>query len=386
MNNETIRTGEDTIHLENGTTVEFKGYYLHNKPYYGKIKKYKNNELIMEGGFTCLNGNPTYDENNYNGEIKEYEDGKILHKGRYRYEGAGGIVLPEGEHVYYHDNGRVKRIEPYNKYGKLSGVMQKYDRDGKLEFEGKLIDGQGSGIYYNNDYNDKRKWYEGGIVFSEGSRTRLGNNFFDSHYIDDVYPSGYGKQYNRDGKLKFEGKYSYGRRNGYGKAYDGNGNLILEGEFINNHFTNGYLKEYDDIGNVIKEGEYKNGRFNGRIKHYSSRTGKLIFEGEGTKMDFLFTGRVKKYNDNGNLTFEGTYVDDKRNGYGKAYDGNGNLIFEGAYLENRSYDGKRYTYNSEGQLIKTETIENGEVVQQTNYISNENKINLGSQNNGLGKK
>ena len=71
--------GKETINLEDGIKVEFEGYYLHNKPYYGKIKKYKNNELIMEGGFTCLDGNPTYDERNYNGDITEYKNGNILH-------------------------------------------------------------------------------------------------------------------------------------------------------------------------------------------------------------------------------------------------------------------------------------------------------------------
>ena len=42
---------------------------------------------------------------------------------------------------------------------------------------------------------------------------------------------GKGKEYYKNGKLKFEGEYLNGKRNGKGKEYDSNGHLIFEGEY-----------------------------------------------------------------------------------------------------------------------------------------------------------
>ena len=41
------------------------------------------------------------------------------------------------------------------------------------------------------------------------------------------------KEYDRNGKLEYEGEYLNGKRNGKGKEYDSNGELIFEGEYLN---------------------------------------------------------------------------------------------------------------------------------------------------------
>ena len=41
------------------------------------------------------------------------------------------------------------------------------------------------------------------------------------------------KEYEKYGKLYFEGEYLNGKRNGKGKEYDYNGNLEFEGEYLN---------------------------------------------------------------------------------------------------------------------------------------------------------
>ena len=95
-----------------------------------------------------------------------------------------------------------------------------------------------------------------------------------------------------------------------------------------------------------------------------------------------------EFNDTGEVIFLGKYENGKRNGEGRVYNSNRQVIFHGEYHENLPYRGEKYTYNSEGRLIKREKIENKEVLQQNNDINNENKINLESQNEnkGLGKK
>ena len=55
---------------------------------------------------------------------------------------------------------------------------------------------------------------------------------------------GKGKEYDIDGKLKFEGEYYNGERNGDGKEYHYNGELRFEGEYIKGKKWNGNVKEY----------------------------------------------------------------------------------------------------------------------------------------------
>ena len=101
------------------------------------------------------------------------------------------------------------------------------------------------------------------------------------------------KEYFED-KLTFEGDYKNDKRNGYGKEYDKDGNLIFEGEYLNGQRWNGKGKELLNMNKRIEfEGEYLN--------------------------DKRWNGKIKEYDDKGNL-FEGEYLNGKRNGYGKKYD------------------------------------------------------------------
>jgi len=103
--------------------------------------------------------------------------------------------------------------------------------------------------------------------------------------------NGKGKEYYKDGKLKFEGEYLNGKRNGKGKDYNYFGKLEFEGEYLNGE-RNGKGKEYNDNGKLEFEGEYLNGERN---------------------------GKGKKYNYYGELEFEGEYLNGKRNGKCKLF-------------------------------------------------------------------
>ena len=88
----------------------------------------------------------------------------------------------------------------------------------------------------------------------------------------------------------FEGGYLNGKRNGKGKEYYFNGKLMFEGEYSFDNKYNG--KGYDVNGNIIYE--LKNG-----------------------------SGKVKEYGYSGILEFEGEYLNGKKNGKGKEYDWDG---------------------------------------------------------------
>ena len=67
-----------------------------------------------------------------------------------------------------------------------------------------------------------------------------------------------GKEYDYDGKLKFEGEYLNGKP-WKGKAYHYNGDVRYLGEYYNGKRWNGNIKirKYSDI---IYEGKYSNGK------------------------------------------------------------------------------------------------------------------------------
>ena len=54
--------------------------------------------------------------------------------------------------------------------------------------------------------------------------------------------------------MKFDGEFFANERNGKGKEYDNNGKLIFEGEYSYRKILKG--KEYDKEGKLIFEGDY----------------------------------------------------------------------------------------------------------------------------------
>lgn len=72
--------------------------------------------------------------------------------------------------------------------------------------------------------------------------------------------SNYGKLYNDDGSLHYEGELKGGVPNGRGKAYN-NGILFLDGNFKDGEIDlNGYTKTYWENGKLMFDGYYKDGK------------------------------------------------------------------------------------------------------------------------------
>ena len=223
------------------------------------------------------------------------------------------------------------------------------------------------------------------------------------------------KEYNKYGKLIFEGEYLNGKRNGKGKEYydydemllvkpdyltrrvkeyNKSGDLIFEGEYLNNYKLkgreyinrrlsyegdylynlkwngkgyneygdiiyeldngNGVIKEFNSEGVFIFEGEYFNGKRNGEGKEYYAD--KLVFEGE--YFNGQRNGKGKEYNEKGAIEFEGEYLNGERNGTGKEYDIYDQLIYDGEFLNGKRHGkGKEYYANKlvyEGEFLNGE--------------------------------
>ena len=75
--------------------------------------------------------------------------------------------------------------------------------------------------------------------------------------------NGNGKEFNFYGNL-IRGEFKNGKLNGKGKEYDNNGRLKFEGQFKNGK-RHGKGKEFQWDGKMIFEGEFKNGE---RVKKW----------------------------------------------------------------------------------------------------------------------
>ena len=231
------------------------------------------------------------------------------------------------------------------------------------------------------------------ILVSEGFgyEYKLNSNIiiFEGYYLNGE-KNGKGKEYNEDGKIKFEGEYLKGKII-EGKEYDNYGNIIIRIE-------NGKIIEYYSNGNIKFKGTFFNGRkWNGKgydvtgneifeikkgkgiWKEYD-KYGILKFEGEfinGKK-----NGKGNEYFDDGLIRYEGNYINGKRSGLGKEYY-NDDIIFDGNYKNGLRWNGKGY--NSTDKTIYE--IKNGEGFgkeynyDKTYFIGNY----LNGEKNGAGK-
>ena len=135
--------------------------------------------------------------------------------------------------------------------------------------------------------------------------------------------NGKGKEYDSDGKSKFEGEFLNNKKYN-GKGFDEYTNIIYE--LKNGGKVIEYYNFYDEL---FFEGEYLNGEKNGKGKECNNN---CIIRLEGEYLNGLRNGKGKEYDYDCNLIFEGEYFNGKRNGTGKEYNKEGNLIFEGVYF------------------------------------------------------
>ena len=207
-NGEKIGKGKE--YYQNGK-LRFEGEYLNGKKWNGKVYD--------------SNGNLAFEIKDGNGKGKEY----------YSY----GNLKFEGEYI----NGEKK--------GKI------FSREGYLEFEGEYINGEKKGKEYNRlgklrfegEYLNGEKWNG-----KEYSFNMVGIKY-EKEIINGIVCNV--KVYDKDGNFDFEIK----DRNGKGKLYnDYTGNLEYEGEF-SDLIQNGQGKEYDDEGKLKFEGIFLNGKW-----------------------------------------------------------------------------------------------------------------------------
>ena len=323
-----------------GRYIEYTNYPKQGKKY-GKEFDVFTDRLLYEGEFLNGERNGTGKEYDLFKKIKfegEYINGKRHGKGK-EYSGYGNTIF-EGNYLQ----------------GKRNGNGIESDEDnGELIFKGRYKDNRR--IILNNELQYyKVKEYDGNILRFEGDYDGEGKRII-------------GREYSKDEKLIFEGKYCKGKKlegkeffyknnlidnlfigeynNGKkwkGKIYNLDGDILYE---INNGESSCFMESDFDNG-IIYLGEYKDGEKNGKGKEYNEHF-KLIYEGEFKNGLRNWIG--KEYDDKGNFIFEGKYEE------GKRFEGkekNSIIVFNGVYYNGNKMKGKLYKRDKleyEGQFL-----------------------------------
>ena len=349
------KKGKGKEYVINTNILIFEGKYK-NKKRNGKGREYFiNGKLKSEGNYLKGKKNGVFKEYYLNGEIKfegEYLNGNKI-KGKEYDENKNLITEID-------NNGKIKKYFHYKDYNvyechlifegefinnnKIKG--KEFHINGNIKFDGEFLNGlRWNGKIYNDksefegEYINGKKFIKGkeyADYFDNSYYNREITNFKEYNYEDRFLFSvekGRVKEYYKNGNIKFEGEYLYGRRlNGTMYNYEGK----IEFEF---KYGKGEGKEYDEDGNIIYNGQYLYGEKNGKGREYSY-SGDLIYEGEF--MDGKRNGIGKEYKYKDELIFQGEFFNGERwNGKGKE-----NIVnkfnYEGEYLNGKKWNGRFY--------------------------------------------
>lgn len=143
------------------------------------------------------------------------------------------------------------------------------------------------------------------------------------------------KFYSRDKVLIYEVEYVDDRKHGYCKKYYSSTGKLRE---ESNYFIgkkDGAFRRYNTRGKMVVEGMYKKGKKHGRWVYYYSVTGEMKYEGE--------------------------YINNQRHGLWKFYTAKGIMHTKGMY-EHGQRDEIWYYYDSEGNIIRSEKFDKGQLV------------------------
>ena len=212
------------------------------------------------------------------------------------------------------------------KNNRRSGVWKKYYDSGKAKHEITYIKGKPDGF--------ARFYYENGNVSEEGLWKM-------NKWVGDY------KFYFENGNLSYNWNYNKeGKREGEQKYFHENGNLMIAGDWTNGQ-ESGVIKEYYENGSLKSEKNFSEGTLQQEsIKYY--------------KQDEVATKPQKAVSTNKNVgIFDG-------NGYYKTYTKTKKPDREGVFKGGKFMDGKRFIYNSQDILIRTDIYRNGNIIESIN--------------------
>ncbi len=236
--------------------------------------------------------------------------------------------LKQGVWIIF-DNGTEKKTdEGIYKNNKKTDIWKKYYKSGTIKSEI---------TYLNNIPTGYAKfYYENGNISEEGMWKI---NKWTGNY----------KYYFENGKLSYDWNYnSSGKRTGEQKYYHKNGNLMIEGKWSDGKEA-GVLKEYYADGALKSKKNFTDGKLDEASVKYFKKQEKIHAISKQQKI----TKSVEEFTGNGHYKLNNKYKKVDR---------------EGEFRNGKLIDGKRYFYNSKGELIKTSIYKNGKLIQNIDNL------------------
>ncbi|MCQ2973660.1 MAG: hypothetical protein MJ211_02475 [Bacteroidales bacterium] len=284
-------------------------------------------------------------------QTQEIIDGQVVNK-------TDENHLKQGLWILFYDSDK-KQISSKGNYvdNRKQGVWTEYYRNGNMK----------SSITYKDNNQDGyvKLYYEDGTLSEEGIWKinkwvgeykyfrPSGQIAYEWEFDEEGRRTGEQKYYYESGKLRISGYWENGKESGNQLEYYDSGRLRSESQWKDG-ITDGLMKEYYENGNLHAELVYNEGIFDpGQSKIYDKT--------KQNKIENVVKTEVKveepKQPDNGNNLerFAGS-------GFHKIYDTEKRIIREGNFLNGVFISGKRYYYNSKGEVVKTAIYENGRIV------------------------
>jgi antitoxin component YwqK of YwqJK toxin-antitoxin module/Tfp pilus assembly protein PilF len=279
---------------------------------------------------------------NGDGEVQtRYPDGRLYQKFSYKH---GEI---DGPRTIFYPDGKVMAEDTYVA-GYIEGSYKSYGPSGLVNVAGQFQHGNRTGTWRYYDFDGK-----------------LLHSFeYNPNKVD-------GKEtwYYKNGRPETETPYKNDERNGPYKCFDQDGTLAYQVNFRDDHpisysyldkkdslvpaipFTgwSGKMKTFFPNGNISAEMEYKDGVLDGKLKIYHTN-GKLRLE--KTRSYGVLEGPFAEYYPNGQMALTGTYLHDDLHGLYKEFNDKGIISEEwNYYLDN--VHGKARIYDENGKVKAT---------------------------------
>jgi len=264
-----------------------------------------------------------------------------------------------GEGTEYYDDGKVKFKGLY-----VHGVPSEgswYDRDGRITFHGAFRGGvPANGTQYTYYKGDNILSFVG-LVDDNGERNgpgkqwdRKGRLTFEGTFDDGNEVSGTKSEFHGDtDQLRRTGAYRHGNFHGTVREYYDHGGHRFDGRYSHGHRARG--QEWNARGLRVFSGTYDDcGKpCTGTKSEYFPDSGQLSSTGEYTHGEFH--GAVREYHRNGEVKSDGLYVHGERD-QGEEWNARGQRVFSGAYDYGDPWTGTKYEYFTSGATDQPKQI------------------------------
>lgn len=190
-------------------------------------------------------------------------------------------------------------------------------------------------------------------------------------YINDK-PNGYAKLYHSNGQLAEEGLWKEDIWVGNYKSYYENGTPKYTWNFSEEGYRTGKQEYFHENGNPMITGNWNKGKETGVIKRFNE-SGALIEEQTfdngkiNPELTVLHTPKISKIEEKQTIEpiVDTTKIEALKlfnaTGVRKLFDKKKRLWQEGYFKEGQLINGKKYFYNSNNEIIKTEIFYKGKI-------------------------